>query len=166
MILRLLCLILVFFAFSGAVSAADAPEIQVRGDRDLGEYVTEGFVVEHLGLSVDVRAGLAQVSLAATLRNETDEDAEARFGYPLPDGAVINGYALDLEGALVDGVLMPKERAETLYTDRVTASVDPGIATRTTDNRYQTRIYPIAPKGGRRSIRLDFAVPVPAIGLR
>jgi len=74
--------------------------------------------------------------MGATLRNETEDEAEASFAYPLPKGAVINGYALDIDGALVDGVLMPKERAEKLYTDR------------------------------RRSIRLDFAAPVPAEGLR
>ena len=166
MISHLLRFFSVLFVFSGAALAADAPEIELRGDRELGEYVTEGLVVEQLGLSVNVRAGLAQMSLTATVRNETDEDAEARFSYPLPDGAIINGYALDIGGTLVDGVLMPKERAETLYTDRVTASVDPGIATRTVDNRYQTRIYPIAADGGTREIKLDFAAPVPPSGLR
>ena len=166
MISRLLCLLSFFLIISGAALAKDAPEIKLRDDNELGDYVTEGLVVEHLGLIVDVRAGLAQVSMTATLRNETDEDTEARFSYPLPDGAVINGYALDIGGTLVDGVLMPKERAETLYTDRVTASIDPGIAARTVDNRYQTRIYPIAADGGTRQIRLDFAVPVPVSGLR
>jgi len=71
-----------------------------------------------------------------------------------------------LARALVDGVIMPKERAEALYTDRVTAAVDPGIAARTADNRYRTRIYPILADGGRRSVRLDFTAPVPAHGLR
>ena len=166
MILRLFCLLSLLFAFAASAIAAEAPEIKLRGDGELGAYKTKGLSIEHLGLAVDIRSGLAQVSLTATLRNEKNEPAEARFSYPLPDGAVINGYALDLDGTLVDGVLMPKERAETLYTDRVTASVDPGIAARTADNRYQTRIYPIAGEGGRRQIRLDFAVPVPASGLR
>ena len=180
MISRCICFLscLLFF-FGGAhlqaaqaqtLEAQDAPEITLRGDVDLGEFRTstlsEPLILESLSVSVDVRAGLAQVSISATLRNETDEDIEASFAYPLPRGAVINGYALDIDGNLVDGVLMPKERAEALYTDRVTQSIDPGIAARTADNRYRTRIYPIAAEGGRRSIRLDFAVPVPTSGLR
>ncbi len=158
MISRCICFLscLLFF-FGGAhlqaaqaqtLEAQDAPEITLRGDVDLGEFRTstlsEPLILESLSVSVDVRAGLAQVSIGATLRNETDEDIEASFAYPLPRGAVINGYALDIDGDLVDGVLMPKERAEALYTDRVTQSIDPGIAARTADNRYRTRIYPIA----------------------
>jgi len=172
MVFRIFCL-LIFFAASIISSSSFAqeewqsiPEITLRGDDDLGAFAQKGLILETLEISVDVRAGLAQVSLGATLRNETDDEAEATFAYPLPKGAVINGYALDLDGELVDGVLMPKERAEKLYTDRVTQSIDPGIAARTSDNRYKTRIYPIDAEGGRRSVRLDFAAPVPAEGLR
>jgi len=144
----------------------NAPEISLRGDDDLGTFDQTGLILEKLNISVDIHAGLAQISLGATLRNETEDQVEASFAYPLPKGTVINGYALDLDGELVDGVLMPKERAEALYTDRVTQSIDPGIAARTVDNRYKTRIYPIEEEGGRRSIRLDFTAPVPAGGLR
>jgi len=153
------------FAQSSPVTQ-NAPEISLRGDDDLGTFDQTGLILEKLNISVDIHAGLAQISLGATLRNETEDQVEASFAYPLPKGAVINGYALDLDGELVDGVLMPKERAEALYTDRVTQSIDPGIAARTVDNRYKTRIYPIEEEGGRRSIRLDFTAPVPAGGLR
>ena len=170
MILRCLCFLLLSISLSMSWAtrafAQDAPEITLRDDDALGEFVSDGLILENLSISVDVQSGLAQVSFAATLRNETEDDVEASFAYPLPAGAVINGYALDLEGELVDGVLMPKERAEALYTDRVTAEIDPGIAARTADNRYRTRIYPIFADGGKRSVRLDFTAPVPASGLR
>ena len=171
----LLSLYILWAAMTSAAFAQDtskqetfknAPEISLRGDDDLGEFERDGLILEKLDVAIDIRAGLAQISLGATLRNETDDEVEASFAYPLPKGAVINGYALDLDGELVDGVLMPKERAEKLYTDRVTQSIDPGIAARTADNRYKTRIYPIEEEGGRRSIRLDFTAPVPASGLR
>lgn len=142
-----------------------AIEIALRGDDDLGAFSGKDLILEKLNVAVDIRAGLAQISLGVTLRNETDDEAEGSFAYLLPKSAVINGYALDLDGELVDGVLMPKERAETLYTDRVTQSIDPGIAARTVDNRYKTRIYPLDASGGRRSVRLDFTAPVPANGL-
>jgi len=166
MISRVLLCLFAILTFSATAYAQNSPEIEIRGDDDLGDYVTDGLIIEHLGVSVDIRAGLAQITLDATLLNETDDEVEARFRYPLPAGSVINDYALDLEGILVDGVLIPKERAETLYTDRVTATVDPGIAARTSDNQYQTRIYPISANGGRRKIRLGFAAPVPAAGLQ
>lgn len=166
MIIRALFLSFLCFIIFGTANASDAPEIRLRGDDNLGDYIDDGLTIERLEMSVNVQAGLAQISLQATLRNETDDDAEARFSYPLPSGAVIKGYALDIDGTLVDGVLMPKERAEKIYTDRVTATIDPGIAARTADNRYQTRIYPIAADGGRRQISLDFVAPVPAEGLR
>lgn len=166
MFLRLVALSLLLISFSRAASAQNAPDIALRSDTELGAFQQSGLVVESLSISADIRAGLAQISLLATLWNETEEDIEASFAYPLPANSVINGYALDIDGELVDGVLLPKERAEKLYTDRVTQSIDPGIAARTLDNRYKTRIYPIDANGGRRSIRLDFTAPVPADGLR
>jgi len=168
MLIRYLTVFLALFSLLLAPTAVaqDAPEITFRSDNELGEFEQKGLFLEKLDVSINIRAGLAQISLGATLRNDTEEDAEATFAYPLPQGAVINGYALDLDGELVDGVLMSKERAEDLYTDRVTQSVDPGIAARTIDNRYKTRIYPIESEGGRRSIRLDFTAPVPEDGLR
>ena len=127
--------------FIAQAFATDAPDISLRGDDDLGAFETNGLILQNLDVAIDIQSGLAQVTLAATLRNETDDDVEASFAYPLPSGAVINGYALDIDGQLVDGVLMPKERAEALYTDRVTASIDPGIAARTVDNRYNCLLY-------------------------
>jgi len=82
----------------------NAPEISLRGDDELGAFERDGLIVEKLDVAIDIRAGLAQISLGATLRNETDDEVEASFAYPLPKGAVINGYALDLDGELVDGV--------------------------------------------------------------
>ena len=166
MILRCLFFMLLIWGLAPSAHATDAPEIALRGDDGLGQFVTSGLILEDLNVKIDIQSGLAQIAVTATLRNETEDDVEASFAYPLPSGAVINGYALDIDGALVDGVIMPKERAEALYTDRVTAAVDPGIAARTADNRYRTRIYPILADGGRRSVRLDFTAPVPAHGLR
>ena len=165
MFLRHVAVLILTLCFAQAAVAQNAPEIALRSDDELGEFKDTGLIVETLSVTANIRAGLAQISLAATLRNETENDIEASFAYPLPDNAIINHYALDIEGELVDGVLLPKERAEKLYTDRVTQSIDPGIAARTLDNRYKTRIYPIAPDGGRRSIQLGFSVPVPAEGL-
>jgi len=123
---------ILFAAMASAAVAQDtskqetfknAPEISLRGDDDLGEFERDGLILEKLDVDIDIRAGLAQISLGATLRNETDDEVEASFAYPLPQGAVINGYALDLDEELVNGVLLPKERAEKLYTDRVTQSI-------------------------------------------
>ena len=165
MLLRHVAVLILSLCFAQAAIAQNAPEITLRSEEALGAFKETGLIIEKLTMTADVRAGLAQVSLGATLRNETEDDVEASFAYPLPANAVINHYALDIDGELVDGVLLPKERAEKLYTDRVTQSIDPGIAARSLDNRYKTRIYPIAADGGRRSIQLGFTVPVPAAGL-
>jgi len=113
MLIRYLTVFLALFSLLLAPTAVaqDAPEITFRSDNELGEFEQKGLFLEKLDVSIDIRAGLAQISLGATLRNDTEENAEATFAYPLPQGAVINGYALDLDGELVDGVLMSKERA-------------------------------------------------------
>ena len=134
----------------------------VRGMDDAAHARALG--LERFALDVRVRGSVAETTITATFANPLSEVLEGDFRYQLPAGAIVTGYALDIGGKLVDGVLVDRPRARAVYADRVRAGVDPGLAEVRRDGLFETHIFPIPPGGGR-TIRLRFVLPVGAEGL-
>ncbi len=109
--------------------------------------------VSSLDIKVNVRGDIAETVVTATFSNPTSELLEGEFALNMPRGAVITGYALDINGTLIDGVLETKYKAAEAYQRRVSQRIDPGLAEVDYSDRFETRIYPI-PAHGARTIRL------------
>jgi hypothetical protein len=119
--------------------------------------------IARLEVSATLAGGLAQTTIEARFDNPTKEVMEGDFTLALPAGAVVNGYALDVGGRMVDGVLTGKRQARLVYESRVRAGIDPGLAEVTADNNFHTQVYPILPGQGR-TIRLSYVSPLAADG--
>src|SRR4030095_2386632 len=91
--------------------------------------------------------------------NSGDEDLEGTFTVSLPQGAVVSGYALNVDDQMIDGVLMRPIRARLAFEEKLREGVDPGIAEVRRDNVFTTRVYPVL-RGAGRIIRVRFAAPV------
>src|SRR5512142_743918 len=65
--------------------------------------------------AVDIRVvvdGLAaETTETLTFHNPSARALEGNLEFPLPDGAALCGFALDFEGRLVDGVVLPRQKA-------------------------------------------------------
>lgn len=114
--------------------------------------------VSTMKVNVRVHGHLADVTLEARLTNPSDETDEARFALSLPPDAIVTGYALDVDGRMIDGYLLDQPKARNVYEDEVRAGIDPGLAELTDENLFQTRVYPVT-KDQPRTIRVSFAVP-------
>ncbi len=154
--LQLITLVLASLLCS--INSYALPDLEVRSrnqsDQDTGNPIS----LQDISVKLSPGLGAFQITIEATLFNHGDDEEEAEFLLAMPKGAIINDYALDIDGVLVSGVLTEKQRAEKIYTDKVVENIDPGIAERISDNRYKTRIYPVEP-GETRKTRLGFAVP-------
>ena len=127
---------------------------------DLQDFDENPVRLENLVIEGANEAGVANFTVTATIGNFDEfDEIEAEFILPLPMGAIVNDYALDIEGRLVDGVLTERERARKVYTDKVVDGIDPGFAETLNDNRYRTTIYPVL-EGSKRIIRMGFSVPL------
>jgi hypothetical protein len=73
----------------------------------------------------------------------------------------VTGYALDISGRLVEGVITPRRQALRAYEARVRRGIDPGVAEVSRANVFSTRVFPIFPGAGR-TVRLSFATPLEA----
>jgi hypothetical protein len=92
----------------------------------------------------------AETVTTMTFRNPNARPLAGDFEFPLPDGAAVAGYALDINGRMVDGVLVSKEKARVVLETEMRRRVDPGIVEHVRGNMFRTRSNPhgvCLPKG-------------------
>jgi tetratricopeptide (TPR) repeat protein len=120
--------------------------------------------ISTLDMAVVVRGSIAETMITARLHNPSNSVLEGDFTFNMPYDSVITGYALDIQGTMVDGVLVPPRQAQLAYTQRVAQRIDPGIAEVTRGAIFNTKIFPIQPRQGR-TIRLKYVTPLhPTMG--
>ncbi|MFO0665048.1 MAG: VIT and VWA domain-containing protein [Polyangiaceae bacterium] len=116
--------------------------VQTRNDR--GE-------VGKLGLSkVQVTAkqtgDFAEVSVEHTFMSVADVPLEGTFRFPMPEGAIVTGLAMMVNGKMIDGELVENEKARKVYEEIVDAMQDPVLLEWEHGTTFKMRIFPIEPK--------------------
>lgn len=114
---------------------------------------------DRLDIDIEVTGGVARTVVTAQLANHGDGALEGEFTFDLPAGSSVTGYALDVNGTMVDGVLVDRTKGQRAYERKVRQGVDPGLAEVTRDNAFKRRVFPIWP-GRPRSVRLSFVTPI------
>lgn len=109
---------------------------------------------------------LAETEVTLVFHNPNARVMEGELMCPLPAGATVQGYALDINGRMVDGVPVPKQKARVAFEEEVNKQVDPGLVEWSGGDMFKTRVYPI-PAGGTRTVRLRYStvLPVDAAGV-
>ena len=115
--------------------------------------------IDTMDMAITVRGSIAETVLTLRFGNSGSQPLEGEFNFDMPLGSVVTGYALDINGTLVDGVLVPPHQAQVAYEQRVAARVDPGLVEVSHGARFSTRVFPILPGSGR-TIRLKFTTPL------
>src|SRR5207237_4329661 len=103
--------------------------------------------------TTDIRVVIAgpvtETTMTLTFRNDTPRVLEGELTFPLPEGATVSGFGLDVNGYLVDGVPVEKQKARVTYEKEMRKRVDPGLVEQAVGNNFRTRVYPIPPNGKR-----------------
>ena len=109
-------------------------------------------VVESNGLFRRVRTTI-------TFTNPNPRDFSGDLEFPVPDGATVCGYALEIDGAMIPGVVTEKEKARVAFESEKAKRVDPGIVEHVKGNVWKTRIFPLRPKTPRKA-SVDYIEPL------
>ena len=122
--------------------------------------VRKGGVSVPLGLSdlrIEARifGSVAETTTTMTFTNPMARVMEGDLYFPLPEGATVSGYALDIGGVMVDGVAVEKHEARRVFEQVVRRGIDPGLVQWTKGNNFQTRVFPI-PANGSRTVRIQY----------
>jgi len=104
---------------------------------------------------LDVRGLHAETTATLVFRNPNRRALAGDLEFPLPDGATVCGYALDINGRMVDGVIVGKDQGRVILEAESRRRVDPGLVEHVRGNLFRTRIFPL-PAQGTRTVRLTW----------
>ena len=121
--------------------------------------------LESLEVEARVSGIFAQVTQTIVVANPNGRPISASFAIPLPDRAVVCGYALDIDGQMIEGVVVGKEKARVAFETEQRRGADPGLVEAVRGNVYRTRVYPV-PAHGRRTLMLRYTAPLLLSGTR
>ena len=149
---RFRALLLVFpLAFGGTAFAQERSPVLIPEDANAARPLAIGKV----DLLTRIVGPLAETHMTLVFRNDLGRPLAGNFIFPLPPGATISGYALDVNGVMVDGVAIEKDKGRQIFEKEVRKGVDPGLAEWTRGNHFKTRVFPI-PAHGTRTVRVSF----------
>ena len=120
-------------------------------------------LVRNLKIEVEIAGLVARTTMEMTFENPHDQDLEGELIFPLPDGAALSGYGLDVEGQIVDASLVEKQLARVVFEEEVRKGVDPGLLEHVAANQFRTRVWPI-PAGGTRTVKVAYVSPLATRG--
>ncbi len=166
--------------------AEDAPgavgELRARRPGQTDENDRSLRIASH-AVKIRVAGAMARTEVEETFANDTNDDLEGIYRFPVPAGAQVDRLALDQDGKLVDGAFVEKSRAEKILKGAIAQATpvrrfhddivwvpgpwrDPALLEWKQGGRFELRIFPI-PKHGTRRIVLGYTQTVDAsLGMR
>ena len=102
-----------------------------------------------VGIEVRILGRITETKMTMTFFNPQSRALAGDLYFPLPEGATVSGYALDIGGVMVDGVVVEKDKARQVFEKEVRRGVDPGLVEWVKGNNFKTRVFPIPAHGSR-----------------
>jgi len=117
-------------------------------------------------VSVEVKiAGLtAHTSMSMTFKSDINRVLEGDLYFPLPQGATVSGYAIDINNQMVEAVPVEQKQARVIFETEQRKGIDPGLVEWVKGNNFKTRIWPIPAKGSR-TVRVEYVTPLAGVAI-
>src|SRR6185369_8671345 len=127
---------------------------------------------------------VARTEVDETFSNDTDEELEGIFRFPLPPGAQIERLALEVDGKMVDGAFVDRDKGAAIWRGVIQNAApkapkpkeeiiwvpgpwrDPALLEWQRGGRFELKIFPIPKKGSRRVVLTYTQMVEQAAGIR
>src|SRR6266699_4490015 len=100
--------------------------------------------------SVRINDQLAATSIEQEFYNPNDQRIEGTFLFPVPKGAQIKKFTMEIDGKPVEAELMSADKARGIYEDIVRKLRDPALLEYASQDVFKVRIFPIEPRAKKR----------------
>src|SRR5689334_20605916 len=106
---------------------------------------------------VDVRIDgqVAVTSIDQEFYNPNDQRLEGIYMFPVPKGAHIDKFSMEIGGKMVDAELLRADKARQIYGDITRKMRDPALLEYAGQDLFKVRIFPIEPRS-RKPIRISY----------
>jgi Ca-activated chloride channel family protein len=100
--------------------------------------------------SVRINDQIAFTSIEQEFYNPNAQRVEGTFLFPVPKGAQIKKFAMEIDGKPVEAELMSADKARGIYEDIVRKLKDPALLEYAGQDVFKVRIFPIEPRSTKR----------------
>jgi Ca-activated chloride channel family protein len=104
---------------------------------------------------IDILEGTATTTIELQLQNTSSRREEAELIFPVPDGAVVRGFAYDGPGGQITAQVLPKDEAKRIYQQLVSKIRDPALVEFVGYNLIRSSVFPVE-AGGKQKVRLTY----------
>jgi Ca-activated chloride channel homolog len=104
-------------------------------------------------VNVTINNGFAQTEVLQTFFNPNPTDLETLYAFPVPKSASLSEVTITSGEKTLNGEVLPKKEAETIYEEEKSKGNDAGL---TTKNGYQNYEFKITPVRANSETRLRF----------
>jgi hypothetical protein len=113
----------------------------------------EALELRKVAVSARTAGDLAITEVSHVFHNPADgRPREGTFRFPVPDGAMLTGMAMEIDGVLVEGEIVERDRARQIYDEVVDAMADPALLEWEAGNWFKLRVFPIPAHGDKRVV--------------
>jgi Ca-activated chloride channel family protein len=99
---------------------------------------------------VKIEGQVATTSVDQEFYNPNPSRLEGTYLFPIPKGAQIDKFTMDIGGKMVEAELLPAEKARKIYEDIVRKLKDPALMEYADRDVFKVRVYPIEPNSKKR----------------
>lgn len=107
-------------------------------------------------VSVTIRDQLAVTEVDQTFFNPNGQRLEGDYLFPVPKGAKIDAFAMDIDGRMTEAELLDADKARKIYEDIVRRMKDPALLEYAGQDLFRVRIFPIEPHAPKR-VKLTYS---------
>ena len=138
----------------------------------------EPLALRRVDVRVKTAGDQAMTEVEHVFYNPASMQREGTFRFPVPDGAVLTGMAMEINGRMMEGEIVEREKARETYEKIVDEMQDPALLEWEQGNWFKLRVFPIEATSEKRVVirystplartadgwAYDFTVGVPEAG--
>src|SRR5690348_1597069 len=106
-------------------------------------------------VNVKIDGQVAITSIDQEFYNPNDQRLEGVYMFPVPKGAHIDKFSMEIGGKNVDAELLPADKARGIYEDIVRKMRDPALLEYAGRDLFKVRVFPIEPRS-RKPIKISY----------
>jgi len=141
---------LVLLLSLGAVVENHAQGVIIPGPRHPHSFPLPQ-LIEH-EVDVQIIDQVATVRVDQVFYNPSQQTLEGTYCFPLPKDASISDFKMIVDGKVMSGELLEKDKARKIYEDIVRRQIDPALLEYVDHNLFSARIFPIPPHAERKIV--------------
>jgi len=143
--------------FAGGFIIISPPEPGRIPPEWIAPRIFRPYMLETISLKVDseIKGQYAKTSIDQVFYNPTKRRLEGYFIFPVPKGAVLKDFSMDINGKQTKAELLDATKAKKIYEDIVRKMRDPALLEYSEQSLFKARIFPIEP-GQKKRIKITY----------